>query len=200
VIKFNVRYTLAFVFSVGVGSQLPKIATALLFGRESPPAGGVTGAEALPKALPKALPAEAVTLTGSIDLATVPQTALPSDKWTSAVAVLMSASEWRSCEDIGRQLRELRREASARGVPLVFWTDQKSFEAVATELRRERLSGIRLIALDNLGRRIDGRTIVTPAVVHFDSNGRLIAGVSYPSRHPNVRPVPFAAEIWPPKR
>ena len=197
--KLNGRmlgYPLAFLLSVGVGSQLPRIATPLLFGRESSPIGAVP----LPVEDVTLPIFEGVTLTGSIDLATVSKTALPSDEWTSAVAVLMTERAWKSCEDIGRQLRELRREASARGVPIVFWTDQKSYDAVATELHRERLTGIRLIALDDLGRRADGGSIMTPAVVHFDSDGRLISGVSYPVRHPNVRPVPFAAEIWPPMR
>lgn len=189
--KLNSRvlgYALAFLLSVGVGSQLPRIAIPLLFDRDSSPIGTV------------ALSAEPVNLTGSIDLATVPRTALPAGEWTSAVAVLMTKSEWQSCEDIGRQLRELRREASSRGVPMVFWTDQASFDAMARELHRERLSEIRLIALIDLGRQADGSSVLTPAVVHFDSDGRLISGVSYPERHPNVRPVPFAAEIWPPMR
>jgi hypothetical protein len=184
--KLNARtlgYAVAFLLSVGVGAQIGKVATPLLFGGGSSPVEAVS-----------------ITLTGSIDLAKVPETALPTGNWSRAVAIVMTERGWLSCEDIGRQLRELRREASARGVPVIFWTDHKSFDPIATQLRRERLGGISLVALDDMDLRADGVSIVTPAVVHFDSDGQLVSGVSHPERYPNVRPVSFAAEIWPPKR
>jgi len=178
-------YILAFSLSVALGSRLPSATASLLHGRFPPP---ITG---------EVITVGAVPVSGRLELTRVATAALPTDPWTSAIAVLITASAMQTCEDVGRQLRELRRESSARGVPMVIWTDEKSLQTVTMELHRERLSGIRVSAVRDLGLLASGESVTTPAVIHFDGEGRVITGVSYPESHPNVRPVPFAAEIWP---
>jgi hypothetical protein len=99
----------------------------------------------------------------------------------------------RSCEDLARQLRELRRRAPA-DLRLVVWTAKADTAPVAAFLRRERIrvEALRGVEIDSVFG--GGTPVVTPAtlVVAADGSAR---GVAHSKRFPGTRPRSFAAEL-----
>ena len=107
--------------------------------------------------------------------------------------VVLRGKDLLVCEDLGRQLRELR--TSVRGVrDIIVWTDPDDVSEVRAFLEREHLRSVQLrsVELENL---FEGRKRpVTPAVLFPRPDGSVI-GIAHPKRFPNVRLRSFAQEL-----
>ncbi|HEX6747836.1 MAG TPA: hypothetical protein VF092_11135 [Longimicrobium sp.] len=110
-----------------------------------------------------------------------------------ALLVLLRGGDVVRCEDLGRQLRELRRAAGA-GVPLVVWADTAGAAEVGAFLRREKLRDAAVVA-GELGRVFArGGTAATPAVLVAGGGGE-VRGIAHPRRFTNLRLRSFAVEM-----
>lgn len=108
------------------------------------------------------------------------------------VLVLLRKADLVGCEDLGRQLRELKRAYGPRRVIHVF-TD--SVGPVEMYLHRERIGRVRVRALDPSAVMDEGRAIATPAALRVRRDGRVLEAVSHVRRAPNVRLQSFAQEL-----
>jgi len=112
----------------------------------------------------------------------------------AAILVLLDSADIRVCEDLGRQLRELRiRVGSA--FPLVVVADSAASVSVRAFARRERLrpAGMAVLDPDSV---FEGATrISTPAALVVERGSSAAAGVSHPRRFQNVRVRSFADEM-----
>jgi len=112
----------------------------------------------------------------------------------AVILVLLDSADIRVCEDLGRQLRELRNRVGST-FPLVIVADSEALVQVRAFARRERLRPAGLAALDP-GNVIDGATgVPTPAALVVHRGSAAAAGVSHPRRFPNVRVRSFADEL-----
>ncbi|HEX5869965.1 MAG TPA: hypothetical protein VFY65_06110 [Longimicrobium sp.] len=111
----------------------------------------------------------------------------------TTLAVVLRARDLTSCEDLGRQLRNLRRVAPAR--TLVVWTEPKETEDVRRFLRRERVSNVAVSGMDLSTLMVDVRALVTPAAMLVSPDGQVVQGIAHPSRFPNMRLRSFAEEL-----
>jgi hypothetical protein len=115
---------------------------------------------------------------------------------TPAILVLLDSADIRVCEDLGRQLRELRNRAGP-SLPLIVVTDSAAVVPIGTFARRERLRPARIVVL-RAGNLIVGTPRVpTPAALVLDRAGNAVAGVGHPRRFSNVRVRSFADELSP---
>lgn len=108
-----------------------------------------------------------------------------------ALLVVLEGRDWLTCEDLGRQLRELN---GARGTrPLMVATDSASAETVRSFLRRERVRAP-VVALGPQSVLVQEPKLRTPAVlvVHDGLRGE---GVSHTRRFANTRIRSFAEEM-----
>jgi hypothetical protein len=111
----------------------------------------------------------------------------------TTLAVVLRGRDLATCEDLGRQLRNLRRVAPTR--TLVVWTEPSGVEDVRRFLRRERVSNVQVSALD-LGTLMHGvRTLASPAALLISADGRVVQGIAHPNRFPNMRLRSFAEEL-----
>lgn len=99
----------------------------------------------------------------------------------------------RACEDLARQLRELRRRAP-RDVPMVVWTTPDGLGPMEAFLRRERIpvAALRGVKIDSVFG--PGTRVVTPATLVVAADG-MARGVAHSRRFPGSRPRSFAAEL-----
>lgn len=97
-----------------------------------------------------------------------------------------------TCEDLGRQLRELQHEA---GRTLAVATPAADSLVVTKWLVRERIKLARVASIDLKDLFLDGSIVVTPAAMVIDHEGNVIRGVAHPQRAKNVRLRSFAAEL-----
>lgn len=111
----------------------------------------------------------------------------------STLLFLVRERDRRSCEDLARQLRELRRRAP-RELRMVVWTGKDDVEPVASFLRRERIrvESVQGVEIDSVFG--GGKRVITPAtlVVAPDGSAR---GVAHSQRFPGTRPRSFAQEL-----
>lgn len=111
----------------------------------------------------------------------------------TTLAVVVRERDLATCEDLGRQLRNLRRVAPER--PLVVWTEPAGTEAVRRFLRRERVSNVQVTPMDLGALMVDVRAFVTPAALLVQSDGQVVQGIAHPNRFPNMRLRSFAEEL-----
>lgn len=143
------------------------------------------------------------TVSAQVDSATVAVSGLltPAARRAISVAgdggpylmIVVRAHDRRKCEDLGRQLREMLRNAHGR-FRTVLVTEDSATESYLAFVKREHLKArVVSLPLDSL---MDGRSqLATPAVlVQLDPNGR-IKGIAHPARFANVRTRSFAAEM-----
>lgn len=110
------------------------------------------------------------------------------------VVALLRAADWRFCEDLGRQLRELQRHLAPDSV-LHVWTEPDDVPAVEHRLKRERIA-----AAVSAGPALDsvlstGRRLPTPAVIYVSGDGARADGITHTRRIPGVRTRSFAEEL-----
>lgn len=111
------------------------------------------------------------------------------------MAIALRAADCFTCEDLGRQLRELRHARGAKDRAVVVVTTPSDLTVVRAWLRKERVIGVRLAAVDGGVQLIGAGPVPTPAVMLLDSVGGVERGVAHPVRVPNVRLISFAAEL-----
>ena len=113
---------------------------------------------------------------------------------SGTVIAFVRREEVYTCEDLGRQLRELARTLGTGGPPLVVWTESGSAGRVSAYLRREKVRHHLIISsrLERLFQK--GSLPVTPAAVVVGAAGE-IRGVSHPLPAQNTRTRSFADEL-----
>jgi hypothetical protein len=110
------------------------------------------------------------------------------------VVALLRAADWRFCEDLGRQLRELQRHLAPDSVLLV-WTEPDDVALMEYRLKRERIA-----AAVSAGPALDSvfyttRRLPTPAVIVVSGDGARADGITHTRRIPGVRTRSFAEEL-----
>jgi hypothetical protein len=111
-----------------------------------------------------------------------------------AVLLVLNGDDVRTCEDLGRQARELQRWAVGRGTRLVIWSAGDSTVPISTFLRREKIRAASIIHSDSLPHLRHGAPIATPAALLVEPGGS-VRGTAHPDRVPNVRIRSFADEL-----
>lgn len=111
-----------------------------------------------------------------------------------AVLLVLNGGDISTCEDLGRQARELQRWAASRGARLVIWSAGDSSIPVTAFLRREKLGVASVIHADSLPRLQHPLAIATPAALLVEAGGS-VRGTAHPDRVPNVRTRSFADEL-----
>jgi hypothetical protein len=111
----------------------------------------------------------------------------------STMLFLVRDRDRRSCEDLARQLRELRRSAPAE-LRMVVWTGKGDTGPIEAFLRQERIrveavQGVEIDSVFGAGTRV-----VTPTTLVVAPDG-LARGVAHTRRFPGTRPRSFAAEL-----
>ena len=109
--------------------------------------------------------------------------------------VVLRSRDRLTCEDLGRQLRELlHREGSGRRAAIV--TEDSAVGAYREFARRERLH-VPVLPLAAGEVLAEYPRLSTPAVLLIDPAMARAAGVSHPIRFPNLRMRSFATELEP---
>ncbi len=118
----------------------------------------------------------------------------PADTDRGRVVALLRAADWRACEDLGRQLRELQRHLAPDSVLLV-WTEPDDVPLVEYRLKRERIEAAVFAgpALDSVFST--SRRLPTPAVIVVSGDGARAHGITHTRRIPGVRTRSFAEEL-----
>jgi len=117
-----------------------------------------------------------------------------STRGGAAILVLLDSVDIRVCEDLGRQLRELRYRAGPT-LPLIIGTDSAALAPIRAFARRERLRPSAFASLD-AREVIEGMArLPTPAALVIYRGSAEVAGISHPLRFPNVRVRSFADEL-----
>lgn len=107
--------------------------------------------------------------------------------------VVLRGKDLLVCEDLGRQLREMR-VAGGGARTILVWTDHESVPAVRAFLKREHLRSFLLRSMD-VEDLFESRTRpVTPAMLVLQPDDSVV-GISHPKRFPNVRLRSFAQEL-----
>ena len=111
------------------------------------------------------------------------------------VVVALRARDITRCEDLGRQIRELRRE-TPEAASFEVWTDSRDSSTVLDFLKIERIAYTRLRDIE-VRRLFDTKATVqsTPLALVLDKHQDVLAGVSHPGRFANARPRSFASEL-----
>ena len=112
------------------------------------------------------------------------------------VLAVVTAADLATCEDLGRQLRELRRAVPAQpGWGMAVMIDGAGRAELERFLRRERVPYVALLEGDPRALLDGAEHPGTPAVVVLNGEGRIQAGVSHPLRVRNTRNRSFAQEL-----
>ena len=110
------------------------------------------------------------------------------------VLVLVRGSDCFTCEDLGRQLRELER-LTPPDYRLAAVTNAEDLRRTEQFLMRERIGAAFLLGIESFTIFQSAETeLPTPAVVMGMPTGTL-TGVAHPVRVPNYRPKSFAEEL-----
>jgi hypothetical protein len=108
--------------------------------------------------------------------------------------VLLRSVDLENCEDLGRQLRELRSDR-LRAEQFEIWTPLENVEAITAFARTERIDVHRVRGIE-LERAFSMTNIVsTPAALVLSPNGEILAGVSHLTVVPGARIISFADEL-----
>jgi hypothetical protein len=110
----------------------------------------------------------------------------------SVIAIVLTAEDCLTCEDLGRQLRELRRSTPLR---VVIAAESISVAVVTTFLAREHLVAVPVIAIPHTSVLADGRPFTTPAAFIVTMASGEASGVSHTRRFKYARARSFREEL-----
>jgi hypothetical protein len=111
------------------------------------------------------------------------------------LVIALRAEDCFTCEDLGRQLREMLHARGAASRRVVVITPRADRTLVEKWLRRERVVAVTLVSSDHGFQLVGADAVPTPAVLLLDTLGQVERGISHPQRVRNVRLVSFAAEL-----
>jgi hypothetical protein len=103
-----------------------------------------------------------------------------------------------TCEDLGRQTRELRNWAAEVDLPFLVWAAAEATEAetrIPVFLRREHISAPAVFLTRSSLRVEQGRAMRSPAAMVEDVATSEVHGFAHPERAANVRQRSFAQEL-----
>ncbi|HEX8319648.1 hypothetical protein [Longimicrobium sp.] len=106
--------------------------------------------------------------------------------------VVLRRADILTCEDLGRQLREL--ESRGGGLPLVVMADTGAAEELRAFVRRERVKAA-VVEVETRQVLNDTPALFTPAVLVVRDGGARVAGIVHPKRFSNARVRSFADEL-----
>lgn len=139
---------------------------------------------------------ERATVRFSGELAGETLLALPDVAADSTLLIVVRGTDTETCEDLGRQLRDLHRSvADSPEWNLAILVDAGGELTLRRFLARERIPEMPIVPGEPGAFLADGRNVGTPAVLVADRKGRIRAGVSHPSRFRNARRRSFAEEL-----
>lgn len=117
-------------------------------------------------------------------------------KMRHIVLAVVTAADLAACEDLGRQLRELRRAVPDEpGWGMAVLVDGAERTEVERFLRHERVSRVTVLEGDPHALLAGAEHPGTPAALVVDADGRIHAGVAHPLRVRNTRSRSFAQEL-----
>lgn len=116
------------------------------------------------------------------------------DSASLAVVLVVRGSDVRTCEDLGRQLRELRR-ALGPTRPIIVLTDSSSVEMVGNFLALEHVASVSVAAESLTNLYSEPITLAMPAVLLVDWRDSVVQAVSHPQRFPDARVRSFSSEL-----
>jgi hypothetical protein len=111
---------------------------------------------------------------------------------TESIVLVVSPDAIATCEDLGRQLRQVVHAAPSARIIVVALGDRH--RTIAPWAGRERIPAATLIFDGSLALE-DGTRITAPAVLVATRDGRVLRGVVHANRVPNTRERSFAAEL-----
>ncbi len=134
-------------------------------------------------------------LVGSLSepLSAVVGSAIGAD--SQGILVVLATEDCFTCEDLGRQLREVLHSPGSAGSRLVVILQGNDSTRVAGWLRRERVNRGELIRPVSALSLSDSTPIPTPAVLLVRRSGRIVRGVAHLTRVPNSRARSFTQEL-----
>jgi hypothetical protein len=112
----------------------------------------------------------------------------------TAVVVVLRARDTETCEDLGRQLRELQR-AIGRNRPLLIFAEPTRSSVIRNFVRSERLANVRIGEIATATIYAGKATLMTPAVLLVDRADSVVEGVAHPVRFPDARVRSFTEEL-----
>ena len=114
---------------------------------------------------------------------------------TDAVIVMLRNADWSTCEDLARQLRELRRATLLRGLPLYVYTDAASYPELAVRVRRENIRPDTIHVVDLTMELAGLSEAATPAALRVSPAGNVVVGVAHIGSVPGHRTESFTQEL-----
>ena len=124
------------------------------------------------------------------------QAAVRTLRQPHTVLAVVTAADLLTCEDLGRQLRELRRSVPDEpGWGMAVLVDAAGRPELERFLRRERVPRVAVLEGDPGALLAGAEHPGTPAAMVVDGEGGIHAGVSHPLRVRNTRSRSFAQEL-----
>lgn len=173
------------------------LAAVLFLGRTASLTRAAPGAAAPPPVETFDYDAALVRFTGQLsEAATRELRGLDLAGGDTALVLVITEQDVLTCEDLGRQIRELRRAYGADR-PIAVWADSAGSGLLRSFLRRERIARATVGTVPPSAVLSDGTGLWTPAAILATPDGRIVEGVSHTRRSPNVRLQSFAQELTP---
>lgn len=114
---------------------------------------------------------------------------------TDVVVVMLRHADWSTCEDLGRQLRDLRRATRLRKFPMYVLTDSANHSRLAVLLRRENIQPDHILVVDLEKQSLGLSRSTTPAALRLDPAGQVIVGIAHVETSPGYRRESFVQEL-----
>lgn len=114
---------------------------------------------------------------------------------SQVVLLLIRERDVFTCEDLGRQSRELRNWAAELGLPFLVWAEADPDTRMPVFLRREHIPEAAVFLTRSAFAVETGSPIRSPAAMLVNLATGEIRGFAHPERVPNVRQRSFAQEL-----
>lgn len=118
-----------------------------------------------------------------------------ADTAKNVVILFIREQDVFTCEDLGRQSRELRDWASNAGLPFIVWATMEQDTRLLVFFRREHIPASDVILTSAPLELEKARVPRSPAAMVVDSRSGEALGIVHPERVANVRQRSFAQEL-----